>query len=89
MARPRRTSVLQLGAKDYSLYRVICNELEDLQQQIAWEGRLGVDLVSLAVAMEDRRFLVGWLRELGLPPASLYNDCGLNEAEEERLLRDG
>lgn len=88
MASPRRRSVRDLTAKDYSLYRVICDELEDLQQEIQIEGHRGVDLSALAAAMEDRRFLVAWLRELGLPPASLYNDCGINEAEEERLLAE-
>jgi len=73
---------------DYSLYRVICNELENLQQEIAIEARLGVDLLALASAMEDRRLLVLWLRDLHFPPASLYNDCGINEEVEERLLAE-
>jgi hypothetical protein len=86
MSSRRRTSPLELGAKDYSLYRVICNELDNLQQEIQIEGKLGTDLPALATAMEDRRLLVEWLRDLSFPPASLYNDCGINEAEEERLL---
>ena len=88
MASPRRGSVRELAANEYSLYRVICNELEDLQSEIQIEGCLGVDLLGLATAMEDRRFLVSWLRDLGLPPASLYNNCGINEEEEERLLHE-
>jgi hypothetical protein len=88
MSAKRRHSPLELGPKDYSLYRVICNELESLAQEIQIEGNLGTDLPALATAMEDRRLLVEWLRELRYPPASLYNDCGITEAVEDTLLSE-
>ncbi|CAK6697840.1 MULTISPECIES: hypothetical protein [unclassified Synechococcus] len=37
--------------------------------------------------MQDRRLLVEWLRELGFPPASAYNDCGITKAVEDVLMR--
>lgn len=84
----RRYSLLELSSKDYTLYRVICMELESLQREILIEGLVGTDLVSLSTAMQDRRLLVEWLRELQFPPASRYNDCGITEAVEDELLRE-
>jgi hypothetical protein len=84
----RRYSLLELTASDYTLYRVICMELESLQREILIEGMVGTDLAALATAMQDRRLLVEWLRELRFPPASRYNDCGITEAVEEELLRE-
>jgi hypothetical protein len=63
-------------------------ELENLEQEIQIEGKIGLDLQALSTAFQDRRLLVEWLRELLLPPASVYNDCGITEAVEELLLRD-
>lgn len=88
MAGRRRYSLSDLSPKDYSLYRLICIELESLQHEIAIEASLGSDLPALTTAMQDRRLLVEWLRDLLFPPASLYNDCGITEAVEELLLRE-
>jgi hypothetical protein len=63
-------------------------ELENLEQEITIEGEVGLDLQALSTAIQDRRLLVEWLRELHFPPASLYNDCGITEAVEELLLRE-
>ena len=84
----RRYSISDLGSKDYTLYRVICMELESLEQEIQVEGTLGTDLAALTTAMQDRRLLVEWLRDLRFPPASIYNDCGITEAVEDKLLQD-
>ena len=88
MPSNRRYSLRELSPKDYSLYRVICMELESLQREILIEGMVGTDLVALATAMQDRRLLVEWLRELQYPPASRYNDCGITEEVEDELLRE-
>jgi len=58
------------------------------EQEIKSEGEVGLDLQALSTAIQDRRLLVEWLRELHFPPASLYNDCGITEAVEELLLRE-
>lgn len=88
MPGARRTSLRELSTRDFCLYRVICLELEHLQHEIKIEGKIGLDLSSLSTAIQDRRLLVEWLRELSFPPASLYNDCGITEAVEELLLRE-
>jgi len=88
MPSNRRYSLRELSPKDYSLYRVICMELESLGHEILIEGTLGTDLTALSTAMQDRRLLVEWLRELMFPPAALYNDCGITEEVEELLLRE-
>jgi len=88
MTAHRRYNLPDLSPKDYSLYRVICMELESLQREILIEGMVGTDLVALATAMQDRRLLVEWLRELQYPPASRYNDCGITEDVEDELLRE-
>lgn len=84
----RRYRIRELSAKEYCLYRVICGELDDLQKEINSDGSFGPDLLSLSTAMEDRRLLVEWLRELNLPPASLYCDCNLTELVEDELLKE-
>jgi hypothetical protein len=63
-------------------------ELENLEHEIQIEGKIGLDLSALSTAIQDRRLLVEWLRELYFPPASLYNDCGITEAVEDLLLRE-
>jgi len=83
----RRSSLRDLSSKDYSLFRVICMELESLQLEIKIESTLGTDLAALTTAMQDRRLLVEWLRDLRFPPASIYNDCGITEAVEDKLLQ--
>jgi hypothetical protein len=88
MPSNRRYSLRELSPKDYSLYRVICMELESLGHEIQIEGTLGTDLTALSTAMQDRRLLVEWLRQLMFPPAALYNDCGITEEVEELLLRE-
>ena len=88
MPGARRTNLRELSTRDYCLYRVICMELENLEYEIKIEGKIGLDLSSLSTAIQDRRLLVEWLRELRFPPASLYNDCGITEAVEELLLRE-
>ena len=88
MPGARRTNLRDLSTRDYCLYRVICMELENLEHEIKIEGKIGLDLSSLSTAIQDRRLLVEWLRELRFPPASLYNDCGITEAVEELLLRE-
>ena len=88
MPGARRYSLRDLSTKDYCLYRVICMELENLEHEIQIEGTIGLDLPALSTAIQDRRLLVEWLRELLFPPASLYNDCGINEEVEELILRE-
>ena len=88
MPGARRTNLRELSTRDYCLYRVICMELENLEHEIKIEGKIGLDLSSLSTAIQDRRLLVEWLRELRFPPSSLYNDCGITEAVEELLLRE-
>ena len=87
MKGPRRYRLLDLSIKEYTLYRVICMELDRLHQEIDAEGASARDLPALASAMEDRRLLVEWLRDLRLPPASLYIDSGPTEETEDLLLR--
>lgn len=86
-AERRRSQLHELDAKSYALYRVICGALEDLQQEILAGSTTTFDLVPLAAAMQDRRLLVEWLRDLGFPPASAYNDCGITKAVEELLIQ--
>lgn len=86
MTGPRRYRLLDLSVKDYTLYRVICMELDRLQLEIESGG---ADLQDMASAMADRRLLIEWLRDLRLPPASLYTDSGPSEVMEEILLREG
>jgi hypothetical protein len=88
MPGARRYTLRELSTRDYCLYRVICLELEHLQHEINIEGKIGLDLSALSTAIQDRRLLVEWLRELRFPPASLYNDCGITEAVEDLLLRE-
>ena len=72
-----RKTMIQLSDREYALYRAICVELDDLQRSIRREDDGGLDVSRMAVEMRDRRFLVEWLRELRLPPASYFNNCGL------------
>ena len=88
MSAPRRRSLRELSVREFTLYRVICSELEDLQGEIMATASAGRDLAELAIAMQDRRLLVQWLRDLRFPPASLYADSCPNEAMEDRLLRE-
>jgi len=88
MPGARRYTLRDLSSRDFCLYRVICMELDNLEQEIKSEGEVGLDLQALSTAIQDRRLLVEWLRELHFPPASLYNDCGITEAVEELLLRE-
>ena len=88
MARRQRRQLSELNSRDYSLYRAICRELEELQQVIHGQEVQYSDFQELAVAMMDRRFLIEWLRELHLPPAAFYSDCGLDEEREDQLLQD-
>jgi hypothetical protein len=85
----QRRQLSQLNSRDYSLYRAICRELEELQQVIHHKEIEYSDFQEVAVAMMDRRFLIEWLRELRLPAASAYSDCGLTEEVESQLLEDG
>ena len=68
-----RKTIIQLSDREYALYRAICG---------------GLDVSRMAVEMRDRRFLVEWLRELRLPPASDFNDCGLTVEIENLILTD-
>ena len=86
MDASRRQRLAALSLRDYSLYRAICIELEDLQETIQLEGLLGRDFLALSVAMRDRRLLVEWLRDLRFPPSSQYTDGGISEEGEEELL---
>ena len=83
----RRSQLRELDARSYALYRVICVALEDLQREILASSAITSDLSPLASAMQDRRLLVEWLRELGFPLASAYNDCGITKAVEDVLMR--
>lgn len=85
--RPRR-QLSELNSRDFSLYRAICRELEELQHVIHHQKIEYSDFQDIAVAMMDRRFLIEWLRELRLPPSSAYSDSGLKEDEEDRILLD-
>ncbi len=88
MVETYRKTIVQLTDREYALYRAIAVELEDLQRSIRREDYCGLDVTELAVAMRDRRFLVEWLRELRLPPASDFNDCGLTAEVENQILKD-
>jgi hypothetical protein len=88
MVETYRKTIAQLTDREYALYRAIAVELEDLQRSIRREDYGGLDVAELAVAMRDRRFLVEWLRELRLPPASDFNDCGLTDEVEIQILKD-
>jgi len=88
MVETHRKTIIHLTDREYALYRAICVELDDLQRSIRREDYGGLDVAELAVAMRDRRFLVEWLRELGLPPASSFNDCGLTVEMENLILMD-
>ena len=88
MVETYRKTIVQLTDREYALYRAISVELEDLQRSIRREDYGGLDVAELAVAMRDRRFLVEWLRELRLPPASDFNDCGLTIEVEEQILKE-
>lgn len=83
-----RKTIAQLSDREYALYRAISVELDDLQRTIRRENYGGLDVEELAVAMRDRRFLVEWLQELRLPPASDFNDCGLTAEVEEQILQE-
>jgi hypothetical protein len=83
-----RKTIAQLSDREYALYRAISVELDDLQRTIRRENYAGLDVEELAVAMRDRRFLVEWLQELRLPPASDFNDCGLTAEVEEQILKE-
>jgi hypothetical protein len=88
MVETSRKRIIHLTDREYALYRAICGELDDLQRSIRRENYGGLDVSELAVAMRDRRFLVEWLRELRLPPASDFNDCGLTVEAENLILTD-
>ena len=88
MVETHRKTIIHLTDREYALYRAICVELDDLQRSIRREDYDGLDVTELAVAMRDRRFLVEWLRELRLPPASNFNDCGVTVEMEELILMD-
>ena len=88
MVETYRKTIAQLTDREYALYRAIAVELEDLQRSIRREDYGGLDVAELAVAMRHRRFLVEWLRELRLPPASDFNDCGLTDEVEIQILKD-
>jgi hypothetical protein len=83
----QRSQLGELDPKSYVLYRVICCALEDLQQEILADSAITSALSPLASAMQDRRLLVEWLRDLGFPPASAYNDCGITTDVEDVLMR--
>ena len=83
-----RKTIIQLTDREYALYRAICVELDDLQRSIRREDYDGLDVSTFAVEMRDCRFLVKWLRELRLPPASDFNDCGLTVEAENLILTD-
>ncbi|WP_461556838.1 hypothetical protein [Synechococcus sp.] len=83
-----RKTIIQLSDREYALYRAICVELDDLQRSIRREDAGGLDVSRMAVEMRDRRFLVEWLRELRLPPASDFDDCGLTVEIENLILTD-
>jgi hypothetical protein len=88
MVETYRKKIIHLTDREYALYRAICVELDDLQRTIRREDYDGLDVTELTVAMRDRRFLVEWLRELRLPPASNFNDCGLTVEMEDLILTD-
>jgi len=82
----KRLSLLELTPSLAPLCRAIHNEIEDLCSSISEEASLGHDLQAIAAAMADRRHLISWLRQLGLPPASDLNDTGLTPEVEQILL---
>jgi hypothetical protein len=88
MATSKRREMSQLTGRDFSLYRAICRELEELQYVINEQSVEFPDFEEISVAMMDRRFLVEWLRELNFPTVKAYVDCGLDEAEEDLILLD-
>jgi hypothetical protein len=70
----------------HPLYRAIANEIQDLCHSIAVDAAQGVEFAAISAAMADRRHLITWLRRLGLPLASMANDCGVTQELEEVLL---
>lgn len=83
-----RKLIQDLTAREFCLYRAICLELDELAEEIDAAGLAGGDFLTLATAMRDRRFLVDWLRELHLPPSSMFGHRGISEAMEEQLLSE-
>ena len=83
---PPRLSFRDLPPSLAPLYRAIANEIQDLCHSIAEDAARGVDFEGISAAMADRRHLITWLRRLGLPPASMANDCGVTLELEEVLL---
>lgn len=83
-----RKRIQDLSAREFCLYRAICLELDELAEEIDLEALTDRDLLALAAAMRDRRLLVEWLRDLHLPPSSLYCHRGISEPMEELLLRE-
>ena len=88
MAMSKRREMSQLSGRDFSLYRAICRELEELQYAINEQSVEFPDFEEISVAMMDRRFLVEWLRELNFPIVNAYVDCGLDKAAEDLILLD-
>jgi hypothetical protein len=82
----KRLSLLELTPSLAPLCRAIHNEIEDLCSSIGEEASLSQDLQAIAIAMADRRHLIGWLRRLGLPPAAAANDTCITEQVEQILL---
>jgi hypothetical protein len=83
---PTRLSFRDLPPSLAPLYRAIANEIQDLCHSITEDAGRGVDFEAISAAMADRRHLIHWLRRLGLPPASMANDCGVTQELEEVLL---
>ncbi|MFM8526445.1 MAG: hypothetical protein ACKOCM_12635 [Cyanobacteriota bacterium] len=83
-----RKLIQDLTAREFCLYRAICLELDALAEDIEAVRPGGEDFPTLATAMRDRRLLVEWLRDLHLPPSSMYGHHGISEALEEQLLRE-
>jgi hypothetical protein len=78
----------ELSDAERLMYRALCTELENITEHIQEEAACAnPDFAAIAVAQQDRRLAVEWLRKLNLPPASVYCD-GPTEAEEGRLLRE-
>jgi len=83
---PTRLSFRDLPPSLAPLYRAIANEIQDLCHSITEDAGRGMDFEAISAAMADRRHLIHWLRRLGLPPASMANDCGVTQELEEVLL---
>ena len=83
-----RKTLLELDEPEMVIFRALVVELETLTDSIQVEALARCpDLVALAVANRDRRYVIQWLRNLNLPSMADYCD-GPDLVDEELLLKE-